>query len=204
VATGDYVTLSALKTTLNITGTNYDTDLQSAITAASRAIDQLGGPGRRFYQDASPVARQFWPENNGYCIIDDLSVYSSLTANSATWVKDTDFYLEPINASVDGEPWTAIRAFGKPFIYTKAEVAPGSWVGYDGRITVTGQWGWASTPQPIVQACGILASRLFKRAREAPFGIVGMGVDVQAIRLGNADPDVLSLVEPYSRGGIIA
>ena len=204
MATGDYVTLSALKSTLNLTGSTYDTDLQAAITAASRAIDQIGGPGRRFYQDASDVTRYFWPENSGWCIIDDLSSFTSLTVAGSTWTQGTDFYFEPINATADSVPFTAIRAMGKPFIFTKSEIQPGSWTGFDGRVTVVGKWGWAATPAPISQAAGILASRLFKRAREAPFGIVGIGADVQAIRLGTQDPDVLALVNPYSRGILIA
>lgn len=204
MASSDYVQLAALKTTLNLTGTTYDADLQLAITAASRAIDQIGGPGRRFYPDTSDVTRQFWPENTGYCVIDDLSSFTSLTVLSDTWTKDTDFYLEPINAASDSVPWTAIRAFARPFIFTKSEVQPGGWTGFDGRISVTGKWGWATTPEPIQEAAAILAARLVKRAREAPFGIVGMGVDVQAIRLGNSDPDVLALVQPYSRDVLIA
>ena len=205
MATGDYVTLTSLKSTLNITDGSYDNDLQLAITAASRAIDELGGPGRRFYADAGAnVSRQFWPENSGYCIIDDLNTFTSLNANGVTWTNGTDFYLEPINAAVDGVPYTAIRAFSRPFIFTRAEVSPGGWTGYDGRITVVGSWGWATTPAPIQEAASILAARLFKRAREAPFGIVGMGVDVQSIRLGNSDPDVLALVSAYSRGLLIA
>lgn len=205
MAASDYVQLASLKSTLSIQSgdTTYDNDLQLAITAASRAIDEIGGPGRRFYADTSDVARQFWPENTGYCIIDDLSSFTSLTANGATWTKDTDFYLEPINAAPDGRPWTAIRAFAKPFIFTKAEVQPGGWTGYDGRITVTGKWGWASTPEPVQEAAIILATRLFNRARQAPFGIVS--IDAQAaVRLGSTDPDVMSLVEPYARSVLIA
>lgn len=199
-----YVTVDWLKTSLELKTSNYDKDLLLAAQAASRAIDQMGGPGRTFYPGPTNVTRNFWPENSGYCVIDDLCEFTSINVLQDTWTLGQDFYLEPINAAVDDVPFTAIRAFARPFIFTKAQVEPGGWTGFDGRIQVTGQWGWATTPEPIREAAGILASRLFKRAREAPFGIVGLGVDVQAIRLGSSDPDVLSLVQPYSRDVLIA
>lgn len=200
----DYVTLASLKASLDISEMTFDTDLQLAITAASRAIDQLGGPGRRFYADTVDVTRKFLPENNGYCIIDDLVSLTSLTANGDVWTVDTDFYLEPLNASADGMPFTAIRTIARPFIFTKSEIAPGGWAGFDGRISLVGKWGWAATPEPIQEAASILASRLFKRVREAPFGITSLGAEAVAIRLGSTDPDVLGLVEPYSRNVLIA
>jgi hypothetical protein len=203
MAASDYVQLAALKLSLGITGSTYDTDLQLAITAASRAIDELGGPGRRFYADVADVTRKFLPENSGYCIIDDLSSLTSLAFQSDTWTLDQDFYLEPLNASSDARPSTAVRTIARPFIFSKAEQPPG-WTGFDARITVVGKWGWTSTPEPIQEAASILATRLFKRVREAPFGVIGMGTDAQVVELGSVDPDVLELVEPYSRNVLIA
>lgn len=193
----DYVQLAALKATLGITGTGYDTDLTAAISAASRVIDER--TGRRFYPDADAnQQRKFLPLNPGYCVIDDLCQFTSLDAQDSSWTLDQDFYLEPLNAAADGRPYTAIRTIARPFIFTLAELTAG-WAGFDGRITVTGMWGWASTPPAITEAAGILATRYFKRSREAPFGIVGLGADVQAIRLGHTDPDVAEMVAPYSR-----
>lgn len=203
MAVSDYVSIATLKASLGITNTSYDTDLQLAATAASRAIDELGGPGRRFYADTVDVTRKFLPENNGYCVIDDLASLTSLAFQSDTWVLDSDFYLEPLNATADGRPSTGVRTIARPFVFSKAEIPPG-WAGFDGRITIVGKWGWSSTPEPIQEAAAILATRLFKRVREAPFGIVGLGTDMQAVELGSTDPDVWALVEPYSRNVLIA
>lgn len=199
----DYVTLAALKSSLSIsdTETTFDDDLQLAITAASRAIDEL--TNRRFYPDADAnQSRRFLPINSGYCLIDDLCEFTSLVAQDSTWTLDQDFYLEPINAAADGRPYTAIRTIARPFIFTTAEIASG-WSGFDGRITVTGKWGWATTPEQIQQATSILASRLFRRAREAPFAVLGTGIDGGTVSLSRSDPDVAALVQPFS-GQLIA
>jgi len=192
----DYVTIEQLKDSLQISDTGDDNDLQLAATTASRIIDE--STGRRFYPDAdADQTRMFWPLNPGFALIDDLCEFTSLAYQGDPWTLESDFYLEPMNAAADSRPWTGIRTIARPFIYTLAERASG-WAGFDGRITVVGKWGWASAPEPIQQAAAILATRLFRRTREAPFGIIGQGVDVQAVRLGKTDPDVAALIEPYT------
>lgn len=201
MASSDYVQLSALKASLNLATQNFaDADLQLAITAASRAIDEA--TGRRFYPDTNDVGRKFLPVNNGYCVIDDLNAFTSLTVLGDTWTLDQDFYLEPINAAADGRPWTSIRAVTRPFLYTLADI-PAGWVGFDGRITVTGKWGWATTPEQIQEATAILAARLVRRVREAPFAVVGSDIDGTAIRLAKFDPDVAALIDPFTKTVIV-
>ena len=54
-----------------------------------------------------------------------------------------------------------------------------------------------------MQATLLLASKLMKRAREAPFGVVTAGFDVgAAIRIGR-DPDVALLVQDYVRNSAV-
>lgn len=195
-ATTSYVTVEQLKASLTLTGQTFaDADIQTAISAAARTIDAQ--TGRRFYPDAdAQQTRMFWPLNPGFCLIDDLSTFTSLNYQGDTWTLGSDFYLEPMNAAADGRPYTGIRTIARPFIYTLAERAPG-WAGFDGRITVVGKWGWATTPPEIVEATSILASRLLRRAREAPFAVVGAGIEGEAIRLAKMDPDVAMLIAPY-------
>jgi hypothetical protein len=52
---------------------------------------------------------------------------------------------------------------------------------------VTGQFGWSTSPEDIKAATSILAAKLFKRVREAPFGIVTVGID-QGRRCGSRGP----------------
>ena len=49
------------------------------------------------------------------------------------------------------------------------------------------------------QATGLVASRLLKRSREAPFGVAGFSMEGTAVRIAPVDPDVASLLNPYLR-----
>ena len=196
----DYTTLAALKATLEITQNTFDTDLQAAITAASNAIDQQCG--RRFYPDSDANhVRYYLAVNSGYAIIDDLTTFTALEQPVGTvWTRDTDFFLEPQNAAADGRPFTAIRTIARPFLFPQSQMVQG-WAGFDGRLKVTGMFGWAGPPAEIVQATTILASRLFRRAREAPFGVI-TGID-SMIRLGRLDPDISALISPYMMSFVV-
>ncbi len=178
------------------TWTGEDDQIPDAIEAASRLIEEK--TGRRFYPDTDAnQVRRFVPQNGGYCVIDDLCEFTSLVAQDSTWTQDTDFYLEPTNAPADGEPWTAIRTIARPFLFTLAD-RPAGWYIFDGRVAVTGKWGWAATPGAVHEACILLAARLVTRVRMAPLAVYGGGIDNPAIRLGRWDPDIEALLAPFT------
>lgn len=197
MANTDYCTVTDVKAGLNITGTGLDTEIQAIIDDVSRAIDDR--TGSRFYQDDSPVAREFLPENSGRCVIyPGLSSFTSLTTAldpTDEWQEGTDFYFEPINASADGAPYTGIRTIARPFLFTKADV-PAGWAALDGRIVVTGKWGWASCPGPVRRAAILLARRVFSR-RNTPLGYEVGSVDSPVARVGRFDSDIEGMLEPY-------
>ena len=63
-----------------------------------------------------------------------------------------------------------------------------------------GKFGWAAVPAAIVEATTILAAQLVKRAREAPFGVVAIGLDVGAVtRIAVTDPSIRFLISDYIR-----
>jgi hypothetical protein len=194
----DYCTLDDIRDSQNLPAgyTDPNGDYARAIRAASSFIDQL--TGRTFGQMTTAEARRYLPTNSGYCIIDDLYSFTSLVGYSGeTWTVEQDFYLLPLNADKQGRPWTAIRAIGgRPFLFTMADINVG-WSILDGRVTVTGKFGWPAVPPDITQACCMLAVRYAKRLREAPFGVYSTGVENPAVRLARMDPDVASLLEPY-------
>ena len=197
MANTQYCAVSDVKAGTNIADTSLDSEISAIIDDVSRAIDDK--TGSRFYQDDSDVARAFLPENSGRCIIyPGLSSFTSLTTKLDTtqnWVQDVDFYFEPENAPADGAPWTAIRTIARPFLFTKADL-PSGWASLDGRIVVTGKWGWASIPGPVHRACVLQCRRIFAR-RNAPMGFESGSLDVPGMRVPRLDPDVESLLEPY-------
>ena len=195
----EYATADEVKYALELHGSEHaDNDITRALTAASRAIDNLCG--RRFYADTDAnQVRYFTPASGSYVQIDDLITLTSVTVApygrtyDDTWVVDTDFMLEPLNAAADGRPYEAIRwrstsrYYGWPYRYPRS-------------VKVTGKFGWNTTPPEIKEATIMLASQLLKRVREAPFGIVGFGVDVgSAVRIGRFDPHITGLTGQYVR-----
>ena len=66
---------------------------------------------------------------------------------------------------------------------------------------MTGVFGWSEVPAPVKQATTIMATRLLRRAREAPFGVVGLGLDNAPVRIAKIDPDVAFLLNPFVKGG---
>jgi hypothetical protein len=195
-----YIELEQLKSSLELTGQTYaDADIALAINAASRGIDSA--TGRRFYLDADAnQIRYYSPTSVRRLEIDDLSVFTSLAIDRSgsgsyteTWTNGADFVLEPFNAVADYRPFESVvvrRLSGRwlPWYVEKA-------------VQLTGQFGWAVIPEDVKTATSILAAKLIRRVREAPFGIVTAGGIDQAVamRIARTDPDVYSLIQSYSR-----
>lgn len=156
-----------------------------AIAAASRAIDLQCR--RQFGQVAAPEARRYRVRRRGcYLVaaIDDLMTTTGLLVAGQA-VADPE--LTPLNADVEGKPWTAIE------VDTTA-------VDDRGRVEITAQWGWPTFPVAVVEACLLQASRLCAR-RGSPFGVAGSpdtgGGELRL--LARVDPDVQVTLEPYRR-----
>jgi hypothetical protein len=144
------------------------------------------------------VTRYYTPFSRHLIVIDDLADFTSLsidmngdgTTFETTLTENADFVFEPLNAEVDGKPRELIRVLRRS----------GKWLpdpSYHPRsVQLIGKFGWDAVPANIVKATTILASKLLRRAREAPFGIVAMGgIDAAAvIRIARTDPDVAFLI----------
>lgn len=199
----EYITPTILKATLGITVSTYDTDITTAISAASRGIDVACNRLHGFWADATATVERYYspPPGATVCPIDDLVTLGSVktdTSGDATFAttltQNTDFYLEPLNAAVEvpAHPYTLIR------------LAPGAYFpsSFIRSVKVTGKFGWPAVPDQVVRATTILATKLFKR-QESPFGIVTAGIDqATAMRILQSDPDVRFLIEPFVRLGI--
>ena len=212
----EYVSAATLKTTLQTTGTYADADYTAACAAASKAIEEACG--RRFWLDADANQVRYYTALtpnyvNGYAgyytnfgvysnqmvlDIDDLTTFTSLTLDfngdgtySTTWVKDTDFYLDPINAAADSYPYerVVIKAqSGKLFPV------------WDNAVKVTGAFGWPSVPPQVTEYAGILAAQLLLRSRQAPFGVIMAGMELGAsARISRFDPDFDRLLGRFAK-----
>lgn len=197
--TNAYVELEEFKRTAELTGTSFsDNDIQTALVAASRGIDEAFG--RRFYPDVDAnQIRYYTPKSPTWLSIDDLITFTSLATDLGdgtfpnTWTQNTDFVLEPLNAVADGTPFTSIRAQPRSSLYFPTT--------YPRTVKLTGKFGWAAAPAGIKTATTLVAARLVKRTREAPFGIVSFGLEGAAVRAASMlrDPEFAFLAETYSR-----
>lgn len=198
----DYITAEDLKKSVELTGTTFqDRDIERAIPAASRAVDDICS--RRFWLDEEPVARRYSTTLRGRCEIDDLPKIADVEladlaiveidsardgSFATTWTYGTDYDFDPMNADADAEPFTDLVAISSSFPAGR------------GLVRVTARFGWVEIPSAVVQATLLLANRLIVRARQAPFGVVTSGIDVGvAMRIARTDPDVASLLEGVTR-----
>ena len=187
-----YTTLEALRGRLGNGGNTVPDDrLEHLIEAASREIDGLCN--RRFYQiTETRVFTAEWPD---LLDIDDLTELTTLETDdqndrtySTTWTA-TDYELEPANNSAHGRPYTSIQLHPQT---TKA--FPTTRRG----VRVTGVWGWPAIPEPVEQACVLIAVRLSQSAK-APYGTAGTVQDGAVQYTPRVDPVVRQLLDPYRR-----
>lgn len=191
--TNGYCTLADVKAALRITDSVDDALIENSINSASRMIDQYCN--RYFYSTSANEVR-YYKANDGFvCWIDDAQSISSLETSATdplifdtTW-QAGDYQLLPANRWANGAyyPITGITATDNYLFPVWADMA---------LVKVTGQFGWASIPEPIKFACIIQASRLFKRL-ESPLGVAGVS-DMGIMRVGySIDGDVAQLINPF-------
>lgn len=180
--TNAYTTLANFKlevATAGLTFTaNEDAVMETAINAASRAID--GYCGWRFWQDATVVDRQFYAENTRCCYLlsdeagDGISTTTGLAVKidedgdgtfETTLTITTDFILKPVNAAdrVPVWPYTEVWLADNYSFPILANGRPG--------VQVTAKFGWPAVPDDITKACLVLAHDLYK-SKDAPFGAI--------------------------------
>jgi hypothetical protein len=107
---------------------------------------------------------------------------------SDTWIEDSDFVLEPRSAPGDGEPYTSLR---------RLPAASFWWPRWTDAIAVTGKFGWPEVPAAVKELTTLVAARLVRRTREAPFGIVAVGLEGAAVRAASfaRDPEYAFLID---------
>jgi len=183
----DYLTVDELSDYVRVGDDVDDVEIDRAIAAASRAIDDAAG--RQFGKVAAPEARVYrarW--DTDLCVwvapIDDLA---TVTGSLLDGVVLDAAALYPRNAVAKGKVWTRLV------------VATSAYALDDDEITVTGAWGWPAVPAAVTMACALQASRFLAR-RDSPFGVAGSPAQGSELRLlSRLDPDVAVSLRGYIR-----
>lgn len=181
----DYITTQDLNDYTRVDDTVDDVQVQVAVTASSRAVDDYCN--RQFGIVASAEARTYTAEwNFRRCLwiisIDDL-MSPAVTGLVVMLGSDavTDYTLEPRNAAQEGMPYTRL------VINSTSQVKPSR---STDEFTLTARWGWNAFPVPVVQASLLQGSRFLAR-RDSPYGIAGSPDAGSEMRLlARLDPDV--------------
>lgn len=194
--TNGYITLNGLKGYLKIDDSVEDTLLEQIIEASSRSIDRIAN--RRFYLDSTATARTYRPVGNLRVIVDDFGTTDGLIVKTdpddsgnyqTTFTLNTDYIVEPTNASAKGRPYNYITIVGSTALSLPINYRP--------QVQVTAKWGWPSVPDDIEQACYILSADLYKR-KDSIGGVLGLS-ELGAIRMSPLGRDIAAMVKAYRR-----
>ena len=187
-----YITSDALKASLSLTGETYaDADIALAISAASEQINNQCNR-RTFSLDVSSSQRLYWSEGR-FAFVDDAVTITLVEVGPGdgtfpyALTLGTDYDLEPLNAQADGEPYTTIRMRHRYSHHCRRQVR------------VTGTFGWPAVPDLVLSATSLLAGRFVRRIREAPFGVIQVGLESQPARIAVTDPDICSMLTPLTK-----
>jgi hypothetical protein len=157
-----YVTKSEIK---QYGGINWDagvdTFVDTLIASAEDYVERFCGNkvfSKRSFEAPSPdddVTKYFNGSGEQKLYIGDLREITSLTVDGVALTKDEDYYLYPLNAEADGEPFEWIeliqpetsfsntnpRRTGIPYIFEDLQRS----------VTVVGKWGYSETPPEDVK-----------------------------------------------------
>jgi hypothetical protein len=199
-----YVTAAELRASLSVGGSYNDAgeDFDLAVETASRAVEKA--TDRVFYlrDPSNPQTRYYTPIRPMVLDIDDCVALTSLMTDQdgdgifeTTWTLHSDFELQPDNAIADGRPYERIvvkETGSYRFPY-----------GLPRSVEVVGSFGWTTTPSAVKSLARLLATQIVLRAKMAPFGVAGIGVD-GAVRIAKEDPAMCMLLRDLDRSPIFA
>ena len=194
-----YTTLADVRNSLQIEDSIDDAEIEAAILAASRMIDDYCQ--RFFYQEgtlAFPATRYYTAVSPWYLETDDIVQITELACDpdfnqsyAQIWNTTTpplDVMYEPVNNPQKGWPYTRVLAIGSyvfPYFFPQT-------------VRISGIFGFPEVPYEVQLACKLQAARLFIR-KQSPFGIAG-SVELGTVRLNSRlDPDVEMLLKTFRR-----
>lgn len=195
MAVGDtYISAQELSASLNIQGVADLSEIDRAIRAASRAIDNMCH--RVFWNAEVASPRRYRRPYGDLLGVADFHTTTGLVVKfdaDADGVYEetvTDYLVEP-STPEPGWPYTDIILASTltRWVYRATSRRP--------LVEVTAVWGWASVPAPVEQACLLIAKKLLAR-RQSPDAIAAV-TEQGAARILSTDPDAQALLAPYVR-----
>jgi hypothetical protein len=191
-----YATLAEFKAAVGITDTTDDAALQSVLDATDTLIDLYCDRKTGF--GTATETRYYTAEDYEYVLTDDLVSITTLQTDDdangtyeTTWTAGTDYVLAPVNAALDGFPYTEIdTSVSWPRNFPK-DVYIG--------VKVVGVFGFPSVPAAVKQAEIIQAGAVWN-SRTAPFGVIGSADLGGILRMSRAlHPEAALILEPYRK-----
>ena len=191
-----YATLAEFKAAVGITDRTDDAALQSVLDATDTLIDLYCDRKTGFGK--ATQTRYYTAEDYEYVLTDDLVSVTTLQTDDdangtyeTTWTAGTDYVLAPVNAALDGFPYTEIdTSVSWPRNFPK-DVYLG--------VKVVGQFGFPAVPAAVKQAEIIQAGAVWN-SRTAPFGVIGSADLGGILRMSRAlHPEAALILEPYRK-----
>jgi hypothetical protein len=189
-----YLGVEQFKESGQLQGQTYaDEDITRAIEAASKGLENAYNTAWTLGANVAEI-RFYTSWGDRTAILGDVMNASAIAVDYGFNQYDvtltaSDYMLEPASSGLiansgDGTPFQMLRltrSFGRYYFPEGVN-----------RIRVTGRFGWEKVPSGVTGAVGIIASRLLRRTRDAPFGIIAFGSDGAALRAGDLarDPEV--------------
>ncbi len=195
-----YAALADVRTYLGIATaeTGDDTLITALIARAQSIIDRY--TGRKFEASAS-TARYFErfaldrSDRSLLLVDEDLLTVTELKNgdNDETIISSSDYWLWPYNAVADGVPYWGIKL--------KDNATNDGWeFDTDGRVKVTGTWGYSATaPDGIKHATIRLAGYLYRQRDSQVFETTADPVTGQMIIPPGMPKDVRLILDGYKR-----
>jgi hypothetical protein len=191
-----YATLAEFKAAVGITDTTDDAALQAVLDATDTLIDLYCDRKTGF--GTATETRYYTAEDYQYVLTDDLVSVTTLQTDDdangtyeTTWTAGTDYVLAPVNAALDGFPYTEIdTSVSWPRNFPK-DVYIG--------VKVVGVFGFPSVPAAVKQAEIIQANAVWS-SRTAPFSVIGSADLGGILRMSRAlHAEAALILEPYRK-----
>jgi hypothetical protein len=164
-----------------------DAVVESALNSAEAMVNDFCQ--RSFVVATTATARSYMPHRPGEYVlrIHDCTTVTSVTENGAT-VAASDYQTEPVTKSWAGltVPIEQLRRYWTCWEYDQGFA----------RISVTATWGWAATPDAVIESTKIIAKDILQQ-RNNNSGVAGFG-EYGAIRV-RMNPIAIDLLQPYQR-----